>query len=112
MRVWLCLLVLAFATVGCSSNPPTITPEAAVQSIHSGMSEHEVRAVLKGIALDSGVSNSGGTGARRVYFELPESRQVWVEFAGAAGDWKVVEVGRIEPKKRWVRYNGEEISIE
>jgi hypothetical protein len=87
-------------------------PESVVQDIRVGMSEGEVRTAMKTVALDSGTVYWGGSGAKRLYFELPQQRQVWVECAGASGGAKVVEIGHIEPKKRWVRYTGDSIDVE
>jgi hypothetical protein len=98
--------------VGWSFKPRAGSPEAAVRSLHSGMSEQEVRAALQGITLDSGTVYLGGTGARILYFALLQSRQVWVHCAGPRGGWKVTDVGRIKPKGRWVRYNGDSITVE
>jgi hypothetical protein len=67
---------------------------------------------MRTVAFDSGTVYWGGSGARRLYFELPQKRQVWVECAGATGGWKVVEVGRIEPKQRWARHGGNSIIVE
>jgi len=86
--------------------------EAVVQEIRADMSEGEVRTAMKTVALDSGTVYFGGSGAKRLYFELPQQRQVWVECAGASGSWKVVEVGHIEPKQRWVRFTGDSIIAE
>jgi hypothetical protein len=87
-------------------------PEAIVQGVRAGMSEGQVRSPLKTVALHSGTDYWGGSGARRLYFELPQQRQVWVECAGPSGGWKVVEVGPIEPKQRWVRHTEDSITVE
>jgi hypothetical protein len=56
-----------------ASVEPPAKPEAVVQKLRAGMSEGEVRAVMRTVALDSGTVYWGGSGARRLYFELPHS---------------------------------------
>jgi hypothetical protein len=94
----------------CVEPPPK--PEMVLQKLKAGMTEEEVCTAMKMVALASGTVYWGGSGARRIYFELPQKRQVWVELAGATGGWKVVEVGRIGPKQRWVRHGGDSITVE
>ena len=115
MRKKIGFLLLGVLIIGCWyfwSAYRHLTPEAIVHGVGVGMSEGQVRSALKAVALDSGTVYWGGSGARRLYFELPPQRQVWVECAGASGGWKVVEVGRIEPKQRWVRHSGDAITVE
>jgi hypothetical protein len=115
MRKKIGLLLLGVLIIACwyfwsvSRHP---NPEAIVQGVRAGMSEGQVRSAMKAVALDSGTVSWGGSGARRLYFELPQQRQVWVECAGASGGWQIVEVGRIEPKQRWVRHTGDSITVE
>src|SRR5262249_2929120 len=112
------LLVLAGLTAaGCSrSSPPpapdgaTDKPAAAVAQLKVGMSEAEVRALMKPFAMDSGVVYWGGTGARRVYFAVNRTSQVWVE-VGPGPEGRVVEVGPVEPKGRWERHEGDSITV-
>jgi hypothetical protein len=119
MRVSCCLLLLGVSLVGCARNQVThgsgesaTKPETVVSTLRAGMSEEAVRNTMKSVALDSGTVYWGGSGERRLYFALPGKRQVWVECAGASGGWKVVQVGRIEPKQRWVRRSGDSITVE
>jgi len=119
MRVYCCLLLLGVFLVGCARDQPVdvsgevaAKPEMVVSTLRAGMSEEAVRDAMKPVTLDSGTVYWGGSGARRLYFALTEKRQVWVECAGAPGGWKVVEVGRIEPRQRWVRHSGDSITVE
>lgn len=89
------------------------SPEAAVRRIRVGMLEEEVRAAMKPVAVDSGTIYWGGSGARRIYFELPNNQQVWFDFEGGPPQHsKVHSAGFIEPKQRWIRHTGNSISIE
>ena len=119
MRVSCCVLLLGVCLAGCArdlpidvSGEPATKPEMVVSALQVGMSEKAVRSSMMPVALDSGAVYLGGSGARRLYFALPEKRQLWVECGGAADGWNVVEVGRIEPKHRWVRHGGDSITVE
>jgi hypothetical protein len=119
MRVYCCLVLLGMFLIGCARDQPIDgsgasagEAEMVVSALRAGMSEEAVRDSMKPVALDSGTVYRGGSGARRLYFALPEQRQVWVECAGDSGGWKVVEVGRIEPRQRWVRHGGDSITVE
>ncbi len=90
----------------------TTDAETVVQTIHVGMSVSEVRTAMKVVSLDSGTWYFGGTGAFRLYFELPQQRQIWVNCERTpTGVWKVVEVSKIEPKQEWVHHEGDSISV-
>jgi hypothetical protein len=117
MRHAALLVIVGLIVAGCSTSSPPAAPDAAagkpaatVAQLKVGMSDAEVRALMKPIAIDSGVVYWGGSGARRVYFEVDRASQVWVE-VGPGPQGKVVEVGPLAPKGRWVRHGGDSITV-
>jgi hypothetical protein len=85
---------------------------AAVAKLRRGMTEDEVREKMKDFADDFGKIYFGGTGHSRLYFSLPGNRQLWLDLGGTIDNFKVVIVGRIEPKQAWLRYQGDSIVVE
>ena len=118
MRHAALFVIVGLTMVGCSKSSPPAAPDAAtdmpaatVAQLKVAMSESEARALMKPVASDSGVVYWGGSGARRVYFEVDRTSQVWVE-VGPGPDGRVVEVGPVEPKGRWVRHGGDSITVQ
>jgi hypothetical protein len=84
---------------------------AAVAKLRRGMTEAEVRRQMKAFVVDSGKIYFGGTGHSRLYLALPGNRQLWLDLGGTIDDYKVVIVGRIEPKQAWRRFDGDRIVV-
>ena len=115
------LLLTAVAGLVSSPAATTASPPAAPQlemelrsavaKLRRGMTEAEVREKMKGFVDDSGKIYYGGTGHSRLYLSLPGKRQVWLDLGGFVDDFKVVIVGRIEPKQTWLRYGGDSIVV-
>ena len=74
------------------------------------MTEAEGRAILKPYTIDSGTVYWGGSGARRIYFQISESKQIWIEMDGGP-DGHVQIIGNKELKQKWTRHNGDSITV-
>ena len=75
----------------------------------------EIEEVMAPIALERGTIYWGGSGRHRLYYALPNGRQVWIEMGGAAEEWKSMVVGKPEKKQSWIRHDmigGDSITIE
>jgi len=115
--------VLLSAVAGLATTPAAIaasSPAAsqreielrtAVAKLRRGLTEAEVREKMKGFVEESGKIYYGGTGHSRLYLALPGKRQLWLDLGDAVDDYKVVIVGRIEPKQPWLRYDGDSIVV-
>jgi hypothetical protein len=108
---------LATAQGGAGASPPALSKQefdlqAAVGRLHRGMTEAEVREAMKNFIDDSGKIYFGGSGHSRLYLALPGKRQIWLDLGGFVDDFKVVIIGRIEPKQPWIRYGGDGIMVE
>src|SRR5262245_19294146 len=91
---------------------PVLTePLAVVKQLRVGMTEEAARTALKPVTRASGTVYWGGSGARRVYFQVAPNKQVWVEI-GPGPEGKVVQVGPLEPKQRWTRHRGDSITVD
>jgi hypothetical protein len=88
---------------------PTTRPMTRVAE--PGMSESEARQVYDPISIDRGVVYWGGSGARRMYWQLDANTQTWVEI-GPGPHGCVTEVGPREPKRTWTRHRGDSITVE
>ena len=75
------------------------------------MTEDEVRTILKPHTLDSGSVYWGGSGAKRMYFQIAPNQQIWVEIGGSP-DNKVVGIGEVEKKQKWNKHTGDSITID
>lgn len=114
--VFLCLLLVGCDTSSQDSRqaPSRLdheTPSTAVFRIRIGMTEEVVRALLEPHTIDSGSVYWGGSGAKRIYFQIPPNEQVWVEIAGAP-DSTVTGIGQIEKKQAWKKHGGDSITID
>ena len=99
---------------GKSSGAQPVADESiydAVSNIQIGLSESELMEALKPKCLSSGTVYSGGTGARRVYFQIKPDQQVWFEVAGPSDGNEITEIGPIEPKTKWTRHDGDSITV-
>jgi hypothetical protein len=100
-----------FAASSPAASQREIELRTAVAKLRRGMTEAEVREKMKGFVDDSGKIYYGGTGHSRLYLSLPGKRQLWLDLGGAVDDYKVVIIGRIEPKQPWLRYDGDSIVV-
>lgn len=89
--------------LGRAPNPWRI-PESWV-----GKGEADVRNAYAASATDAGVVYWGGSGRRRLYLALGDGTQVWFDLDR---DGVVELAGGPEPRTRWVRYNGDSITVE
>ncbi|MBN2493618.1 MAG: hypothetical protein JXR96_03415 [Deltaproteobacteria bacterium] len=93
--------------VGCASSSPV---DKAISELKPGMTEAQVRALLEPHSVDSGTVYWGGSGARRIYFQLSGSEQIWIEM-GRGPQGRVAAIGGKEPKQPWTRHDGGSISV-
>ena len=101
------VLILALA-VGCMAAP---SADNALSRITVGMTEAEVVQILGSHVKDKGTVYWGGTGAHRLYFQIGDAQQTWVDI-GAGPTFKVVAVGKLEPKVKWTRHGGDSITLD
>lgn len=97
--------IILLAGAACATSPG-VDPVASV-----GMSESEVRQVYDPISIDTGVVYWGGSGRRRLYWQLDEQSQTWAEI-GSGPEGRVIELGPREPKQTWIRQGGDSIWVE
>jgi hypothetical protein len=101
------LFVFGLAVLGTPvfGSPPEVPDGATVDNpvarLKVGMTEAQVRALMKPVAVDSGVE-PGIRSEKRIYFEVPGNKQIYVEI-GPGRREKVVEVGPLEAKGHWNR---------
>ena len=81
----------------------------ALLGLRVGMSEAEVREAIKPHVIKTGTVYWGGTGARRIYFQISEHEQVWIEIDGWSD--RVCLVGKREQKQEWIWHRGDSITI-
>ena len=96
---------------GCAINPR----ERILRQVQVGMAEDELRRTIEPIALDSGSVYWGGSGAKRLYFQISPTEQVWFEIGGSSNPsffGRVIEIGPVEPKKKWNRSNDGSVMVE
>lgn len=120
IKVWIAVLLLgASCSRDIESNATDDSPSSAslapateleerLERIQLGMDEHEVVALIGAEAIDSGAVYWGGSGAKRLYFQISPTEQVWFEIGGsydAENFGKVVRIGPIEPKTQWTRHD-------
>ena len=86
--------------------------ESALSKISVGTLDSDLVAMLKPHSLDSGTVYWGGTGARRMYFQIAVDKQIWFELSGPADGNRVTVIGKIEPKTKWTRHDGGSITVE
>jgi len=68
------------------------------------MPESEAAIVMNPVALDTAWIPYGGTGRGLLYFQLSATKQFWVEVgAGGGPDSKIERIGKVEPKRKWIR---------
>jgi beta-lactamase regulating signal transducer with metallopeptidase domain len=86
----------------------------ALARITRGMAEAEAAAILRAVSLDHGTLYFGGSGAKRLYYQIGPKEQVYLQIGGSteASDFgKVTAVGLIEPKVPWTRHRGDSITL-
>lgn len=83
----------------------------ALSEIEIGMTVKELVAMLDPKSLDSGTVYWGGTGARRLYFQMKAGQQIWFEISGPAEGARVTQIGPTEPKTEWIRHEGDSITV-
>jgi len=121
------VLSAVFVLAGCTaagvpeaSKPSTSAvgkgdPMEAISKVGIGMRDSKVTAIMAPVAQSVGTVFWGGSGAKRMYFQVGANRQVWFEIGGSydrESFGRVVEIGRVEPKQRWVRHGAESITVE
>jgi hypothetical protein len=85
--------------------------ESALSKISVGTSGSDLVAMLKPSSLDSGTVYWGGSGARRIYFQIADDKQIWFELSGPGEGNSVTEIGSIESKTKWTRHDGDSITV-
>ena len=98
-----------------TSGPSLVADESiddAVSRIQIGLSESELMDALKPISVSTGTVYWGGSGARRVYFQLNPQEQIWFEVAGPSDGNNITAIGPIEPKTKWTHHDGDSITVE
>ena len=99
----------------CSQTIPLddgVKIKLALAKISVGTDENELVATMKPYSLDIGTVYFGGTGARQIYFQIANDKQIWFLLSGPTDGDCVTEIGSIEPKRRWIRHNGGSITID
>ncbi len=84
----------------------------ALSKIGIGTGENDLIAAIKPLSLDSGTVYWGGTGSRRVYFQIESNKQIWFELSGPADGNRVSAIGPKEPKTKWTRRAGDSITLD
>jgi len=97
------------ALAGCAATQPS--PEA-VPELEIGMTETEARQIMGPHAIDTGTVHWGGSGARRIYFQISPTEQLWIEIGSSRRHGRITWVGRIEPKREWTSHGGDSITVE
>lgn len=97
--------IMFVLVAGCAAEP------AAQRTAQIGMSEDEVRQVYDPVSIDTGVIYWGGSGSRRIYWQLDPQTQVWAEI-GLRPEARVIALGPREPKQVWVRHGGDSITVD
>ncbi len=90
---------------------PAATKQA-IARLKVGMEESHALEVLRPVAWNYGTYYFGGSGRKRVYFQLSGDDQMYVEIGGSderATFGKVVGVSDLEPKRVWRRFDGDSI---
>ena len=125
-------VVTLFLNVGCNADRPEettthataaqktskgIAPDVqeAVGRIRIGMADAEVDAILAPVALDRGSIYWGGSGAKRMVFQIAPTKQISFEIGGSydvKNFGKVIGIGPIVPKTRWTRHRGDSITVD
>jgi len=109
-------MLLVWLLSGCSSpqSHSEISQETqkAVNSLRVGMNEAEALDIMRPVSLDWGRVYYGGTGAGRLYFQISDSRQLWLDSGGALSNWKVTGIGALEPKTKWTHFRGDSITVQ
>jgi hypothetical protein len=105
--------MLLVALAGCATS---FTPKESVSRIRVGMTEQEVRHILKPHTVDAGTVqlDMGGSGVRDVHFQISDSEQICIRMSGGPPSVdKVTSVGRIEPKRKWTKLlTGDDMHVE
>ncbi len=122
------IVLICFAcSVGCNRSDeigrrippdqlPTVesVPQEEIQhtlaQISIGTLDTDLIATLKPKSLDYGTVYGGGTGARRIYFQIAQDKQTWFELSGPPYD-NVTMIGPIEAKTKWSRFEGDSIIV-
>ena len=95
-------------------NPPP-TLNGLIGQVTIGMSDSALLDRLGPASLDRGTIYWGGSGVKRMYFQIAPAKQIWFEIGGSYdGDkfGQVTRIGPIEPKARWTRHGGDSITVE
>ena len=104
--------IVAATMGGCANAEKGKDPVAtAIAKLHTGMTKEKVLSVMKPVSLDYGVVHYGGTGSSCMYFQISESQQLRVEMGGFRERFRVIEIGKPEPKRPWKRYDDDEIVV-
>ncbi len=101
------LILLLCVGAGCNT---TANARRAIQKVQPGMTEARLREIINPHAQDTGTVYWGGSGAKRIYFHINSSSQIWFEMTPGP-ESKVAEIGAIEPKAKWVKHSGDSISV-
>ena len=106
MNKVLAFLVVA-ALAGCASHRHA---DQAIAKLKIGMTETQARDLLKPHTVDTGTIYGGGSGARRIYFQISDTKQIWIDM-GAGPDGTIRWLGNKEPKQKWTRHYGDSITV-
>lgn len=102
------ILLVVATLAGCVSASQV---DKAISELKSGMTEAEARAVLMPHTIDTGTLYWGGSGARRIYFQISDANQIWIEMGGGP-DGRITMVGSKELKQKWIGHDGDSITVE
>jgi hypothetical protein len=99
---------------GAASSAAQLSAEVrqVLDGLQVGMDEADAVRHLKPVALDHGTTYFGGSGAKVLYYQLTLESQIGIRIGGSADPatfGKVVEIGRVEPKTIWRRFEGDSI---
>lgn len=86
--------------------------EDLLKKIKLGSPISEVTSTINPVALASGTVYWGGTGARRIYFQIRSDKQIWFELSGPGDGDCVTEIGQIESKSEWIWHDNDSITVE
>ena len=114
IRISLFILLVGLHSGCASPHPhPEMSPEtqSAMGRLRVGMKESEAVAIMRPVSLDWGHVYYGGTGAGRLYFQVSSAQQLWLDSGGSFSNWRVTNIGVLEPKTEWRHFGGESIVV-
>jgi hypothetical protein len=76
------------------------------------MKESVAITVMRPFSLDGGRVDFGGTGAGRLYFQVSDSEQFWMDSGGSLSNWTVTGIGELEPLATWTHHGQNRITVE